>query len=555
MTRCERLSDTSTAVLWMRPEKCWGDAAPGPMRPLRMTSENLGFEISTTVSNEIDPAAQRSDLIQTGAQASGDVEFELSFGTFEDLMQATLRSTWRSPGQRVIDAEDVAFVAPATITSSLTDLSVFPVGTLVTIRGAANCENNPVSVRVTASSGSSLTLDLTTIVSEAAGQKIQIHSRGQHGDDFTATAPDSIGSTAVDLSAWPAGALVRVSGFATEANNGLFAVETAAASALTLAESTLASEAGPASVTLWLAGVRHNGIQAVASGNRLLSDGNIAWTDFALIPGQWLRLSGFGLAGNNGFARIAGTPTATELPLDGIVLADENAGGSATVTVEISHLLRNGIERRSFVLEREIRDKGYFWCWSGMVPNSMSLNIGTGEILTGSFNFMGKREDPVAQTSSGTGDPGSATLTPVINAVSNVAKVIENGQPSPVYFSALSIEATNNLRAQNAIGTLGAIGIGYGVSEVTGSLTAFFSNPDFYNKFIDNTETSIAFCIRDAEQNGYVFSMPRVKFSSGGAAASGVGEDFTVEMGYQALKTTDGSGTTLQIDRFPTITP
>jgi len=554
MTQCERLSDTSTAVLWYRPEKCWGDAAPGPMRPLRMTSESLGFEISTTVSNEIDPAAQRSDLIQTGAQASGDVEFELSFGTFEDLMEATLRSTWRSPGPRVIDADDIGFAAPSTMTSSSTDLSVFPVGTLVTVRGAVNCENTIVTARVTASSVSSLTLDTTNLVSEPAGQKIQIHSRGQEGGDFAATAPDGIDSSDVDLSAWPVGALVRVGGFATEANNGLFEVKTAVASALTFENATLVSETGPASVTLELAGVRNRAIQAVASGNTLVSDGSFSWTDFALIPGQWLRLSGFTLAENNGFARISAEPTATELPLDGIVLRDENAGGGATITLEISHLLRNGIERRSFVMEREIRDKGYFWCWSGMVPNSMSLNIGTGEILTGSFNFMGKQEDPVAQASSGAGPLESATLTPVINAVSNVAKVIENGQPSPVYFSALSIESTNNLRAQNAIGTLGAIGVGYGVSEVTGSLTAFFSNPDFYNKFINNTETSIAFCIRDAEHNGYVFSMPRVKFSSGGAAASGVGEDFTVEMGYQALKTKDGSETTLQIDRFPTIT-
>lgn len=72
----------------------------GDPQELRMTGESLKFNITTETSQEIRADRQVSDLIQTGADASGDVNFELSAGTYDELMAAALCNEW------VVDGTD-----------------------------------------------------------------------------------------------------------------------------------------------------------------------------------------------------------------------------------------------------------------------------------------------------------------------------------------------------------------------------------------------------------------------------------------------------------------
>lgn len=66
----------------------------GTSTDLRFTGESLNFAITTEESGEIRSDRLTADLIQTGAETSGDVQFELSYGSFDDLMEACLGGTW-----------------------------------------------------------------------------------------------------------------------------------------------------------------------------------------------------------------------------------------------------------------------------------------------------------------------------------------------------------------------------------------------------------------------------------------------------------------------------
>lgn len=66
----------------------------GSSQDLRFTGESLNFSLQTEESQEIRADRLTADLIQVGAEASGDIQFELSYGTFDKLMAAALGSDW-----------------------------------------------------------------------------------------------------------------------------------------------------------------------------------------------------------------------------------------------------------------------------------------------------------------------------------------------------------------------------------------------------------------------------------------------------------------------------
>lgn len=63
---------------------------------VRFTSESLAFNVTTDTSKEIRDDRMISDLVQTGADASGAINFELSYGSFDKFIEAALAGTWAS---------------------------------------------------------------------------------------------------------------------------------------------------------------------------------------------------------------------------------------------------------------------------------------------------------------------------------------------------------------------------------------------------------------------------------------------------------------------------
>jgi hypothetical protein len=55
----------------------------------------------TAVSEEIRRDRQVTDIIRTGARAEGDVNFELSYGSFDKLLEGALMSRWVTAGDAV----------------------------------------------------------------------------------------------------------------------------------------------------------------------------------------------------------------------------------------------------------------------------------------------------------------------------------------------------------------------------------------------------------------------------------------------------------------------
>ena len=80
----------------------------------------------------------------------------------------------------------------------------------------------------------------------------------------------------------------------------------------------------------------------------------------------------------------------------------------------------------------------------------------------------------------------------MLNTSSNVGRVgfIGASITGPNFVISASFSVNNNLRAQKAIGAMGAIGIGNGEFAVTGKLQTYFGDASVYNQILNNTLTS-----------------------------------------------------------------
>lgn len=186
--------------------------------------------------------------------------------------------------------------------------------------------------------------------------------------------------------------------------------------------------------------------------------------------GSWIKLEGF--TGDNvklnTFARIA-SYSADELVLDHV--ANFPAAQVSGITATLLPQMTNGADLKHFTIQRAFTDiaTDSYSKFTGMTIESMSLSFALEAMVTGSFEFIGQKE--ALETESMNVSAG--TSTDVMNCVDG-ASIWEDGTESG-YINSSTMTLTNNLRARNAIGQVGAISVGQGQLNVSGELSAYFT--------------------------------------------------------------------------------
>lgn len=263
----------------------------------------------------------------------------------------------------------------------------------------------------------------------------------------------------------------------------------------------------------------------------------------SLVVGQWVKVTGFATAANNGFRKIV-TKTTAKITVTGGTLVNESAGPS--VTILMGAQIVNGVAERFLSIERAYTDlSNTFAALRGMEVNRFSLNAATGAILTGSFEFLGKSES--SETATVGTSYTAATSTDVMNAVDNVVALLENAASQ----SAISVnfDLNNNLAPQSQIGSLSAIGIRSGSVQITGAMRQYFETATLYNKFIANTASGVAFIVQDSAGSAYVVELPKIKFTSGKRVGGGINTDLIAELAFEAVRHAT-EGVMIRIVRF-----
>lgn len=267
--------------------------------------------------------------------------------------------------------------------------------------------------------------------------------------------------------------------------------------------------------------------------------------------GQWIELRGSSNTTNNGYYQITAKASSVSMTVSPVPDATV-ASGTDTITIGGSYL-RNGTTEHSYSVIRQhaglTSPSNQYFTFLGQVVNTFNLSAQSASILTGSFDFMGKSAtlssastEAVAATAAGT--------TAVLNAVANVAEVKEAGSDvASCLVQGLDFTVANNVRGLQAIGEVGNCDVGVGKCDVTGTLTAYFKDNSFFDKYLAGTASSISYKAEDATGNAYIVDFPNIEYETDGINVGGQDQDVIETLGFRAVR----SGTydyTIQVCKF-----
>ncbi len=265
-----------------------------------------------------------------------------------------------------------------------------------------------------------------------------------------------------------------------------------------------------------------------------------------IVVGQWIEVRGYVDDTINGYYRVLTVTTSTITTANDI---DASESSGPTVTMGGS-MLRNGVVERSFSIQKELEDltPPSFFLFNGCRMGQLQLNFETGSILTAIFSVMG-----LGAVVNTVGESGQtevpAPTEDVMNAVSNVLQIEFDDVVTTAFFNTLNLNINNNLRAQDAIGSLPHVGIAYSRLEVTGDIELYFPDNAEYTKYLNATAFSISFRVEDSAGNAYIFTLPRSKYETGEVVAGGLDQDVFQRSTIRAIRDpiTDAM---VQVDKF-----
>ena len=251
--------------------------------------------------------------------------------------------------------------------------------------------------------------------------------------------------------------------------------------------------------------------------------------------GQFVKVTGFATAGTF-FAEIL-TITAGEITIAPLTdVASESAGDSVTITP--MNYVRNGVTKSSFTIQKAFTDLATpeLWNFTGARISTWNLELATGSILTTTFGVLAK-DAAMTETQFAGATVNPANTNTVLNAVDNVAAIVFDGDPggSTYYFNSLSVNLDNALRGQEAVGTLGLIGVEAGRLSLTGAIELYFENSALFDKFRAATAFNLSFLAQDAAGNSYIVTIPRAKYTSMEIVAGGNDQDIFASAQFEGI--------------------
>lgn len=169
--------DANLSSIAFQRESTWGTAPGSPaMTKARFTGESLAHEKTTVVSAEVRADRQTADIIKVGAQAAGELNFELNFSDYQHFIEAAVMGAIAD-----VAATPTVNVSHTTqiITGTAGDFDDIIPGCSIKIAGFATTANNGIKqVVAKANDGSTITLATGSITTTESAVAITI--TGKH---------------------------------------------------------------------------------------------------------------------------------------------------------------------------------------------------------------------------------------------------------------------------------------------------------------------------------------------------------------------------------------
>jgi len=226
---------------------------------------------------------------------------------------------------------------------------------------------------------------------------------------------------------------------------------------------------------------------------------------------------------------------------------------TGTGTTLDPYTMVNGQTKKYFTMERKFETGATdaYEQFMDIEVDTLSLSMAASEIVTGSMGYMGINSTQSTTSIDGDGYTAGNTNR-VYNAVNMITSVEEGGVEYKSNIQSLTIDIANNKRESRAIGSEAPSCVGDGQFVVTGQVTIYFKDNTVYDKFLNQTLTSIKVTLEDdagTVGNQIIIDMPSVLYTNVAREIPGNNQDVLVVLDYQAIYNA-GIGGTIQWDQI-----
>ena len=200
-----------------------------------------------------------------------------------------------------------------------------------------------------------------------------------------------------------------------------------------------------------------------------------------------------------------GGPVPFELPILGIgsVLKHALGGKVTTGAGPYVHTLKRGALPAGLSIEKGFTDIAQYIVYRGCKVDKLSINIPVNGLVTGTLDLKGKDH---AESGTSLGTPTAVAHAPYAE---QDAVLLEGG--GAVTLLGLSFDVTNELDVVEQIGSRFPAAITEGKGECTGTVTVMFENLTMYNKWKNETATSLTATLTQGAAS-IAFSFPNVRY-------------------------------------------
>ena len=184
---------------------------------------------------------------------------------------------------------------------------------------------------------------------------------------------------------------------------------------------------------------------------------------------------------------------------------------SAFLSSFSTDVLKIGTTPKFFTIEDAANDISEFRLFTGMSVSTLNVSIAPNQMVTATFDMVGKNMTQNATT----GSTGGAPTAPSTNApFDSYSGSIEDGGSAISIVTSIDFSLTNSLAPTFVIGSDSAQQLEYGRAVVEGTMTVYYENESLINKFLNETESAIEVTVDDPTGgSAYTFLFPRVKYN------------------------------------------
>lgn len=205
-----------------------------------------------------------------------------------------------------------------------------------------------------------------------------------------------------------------------------------------------------------------------------------------------------------------------------------------------NNVLKAGKNVHSFTFERAFTDIGQYAIFTGCFVNQISLSVKPAAFVSASFDILGLAGDyktsALAVPAASKNPAAFDSFTGELRADGTALAIV----------TGIELSLSNGLEPHYAVFSRDAAAMRWGRSQLTGTLSAFFTDALLLRKFLDDTAVALSFTLKRGETQ-YTFTIPRLFYT--GAETAVQGEDaVSLSLPWQA--SLDATlGTSFQITR------